>query len=595
MSRNVRYFGIIFIILFLLTVLVYYVFPPPMGPSNFDWPFFYQTVLTTVLISLGSWILSKVYPKKWQSAGRSRVLQLWLPLLLSSAPFATCMIAFAVVLSQVFKIELNTLLLTSGIISVVVGLALQQTLSNYAAGLALRSSSSFKERELIVLPDDTICEVRQVGPALTELYNVEQHSSIFVPNATMLGSTIVNITKPTVDLRVSIQVGVSYNHQKELRDICRELEEIAARNRFVLLDDHKKKADFFQLAHKLLRTLDQSESGKSLEDLRKVGLEDAISGLKICGCIAEAVKNDVQLVKSTHDTSVLSGQPDDTAQSENHIYTLTMEGKKYLEGNNYKKAAEKAKQEDVIDKGLACIHSQIQELKKMLPNANISEIGKNIKDVHDAMQEWEEIRDPWIEEDDQEEYEKTAKHFTVKDEGRESLNGQMKKMWDEITKRFPNHQTSEGEDSSKGKQTKQDSEQNMKSNKQLERQLHTLAEWLTSHYKMPVPSWKNPEVVFVGFADSSINLQLNFYIDDIRLNHFRRKAKAMTEVAEEISMRFAQGIKVEGEEKLKQIEIPFPQTDIHFRDNLKTDIYFRDNLTFKKDKDKTEQGEGEAK
>jgi small-conductance mechanosensitive channel len=140
----------------------------------------------------------------------------------------------------------------------------------------------------------------------------------------------------------------------------------------------------------------------------------------------------------------------------------------------------------------------------------------------------------------------------------------MRKMWDEIAETFTKNENSNAESSVKCRQTKQDKGY-IKRTEQLARQLDTFRDWLSSHYKMPVPGWKDPEAIFVGFADSSINLQLNLYVDDIRLNHFLRKARAVTEVAEEISMRFAQGIKVEGAEKPKPIEIPFPQTDIHIK------------------------------
>jgi MscS family membrane protein len=64
------------------------------------------------------------------------------------------------------------------------------------------------------------------------------------------------------------------------------------------------------------------------------------------------------------------------------------------------------------------------------------------------------------------------------------------------------------------------------------------AHWLTTDYKIIAEDWKDPKVAFKGFADSRIHMQVDFYVDDIRLEHCDRKRRVMTEIAQEIHERF---------------------------------------------------------
>ncbi len=109
-----------------------------------------------------------------------------------------------------FGFDLNAILVGAGVVGLVLGFALQDTLSNLFAGLSLRVSAPFEEGDFIVLSDGKICRVQNTRLRTIELYNSEEHSVTYAPNNELANSTIVNITKPTVDLKVSIDVGLEY-------------------------------------------------------------------------------------------------------------------------------------------------------------------------------------------------------------------------------------------------------------------------------------------------------------------------------------------------------------------------------------------------
>jgi small-conductance mechanosensitive channel len=65
-----------------------------------------------------------------------------------------------------------------------------------------------------------------------------------------------------------------------------------------------------------------------------------------------------------------------------------------------------------------------------------------------------------------------------------------------------------------------------------------------------VMSSPNPQVLFTGFGDSSLDFELRVFLSDI---DFRRIVHS--EILQEIDREF----------RLNDVEIPFPQRDLHLR------------------------------
>lgn len=130
------------------------------------------------------------------------------------------------VLNQ-WEVDIGAALAGAGIISLVLGLALQDTLQNIFAGIGLLADEPFTAGELIALPDGKVCKVEQIGLRTTQLYYAQDHSLIFMPNKDLANAAITNIVKPSFDSRGAIEIGVAYSCDLEfvsalLMDIAME-------------------------------------------------------------------------------------------------------------------------------------------------------------------------------------------------------------------------------------------------------------------------------------------------------------------------------------------------------------------------------------
>jgi small-conductance mechanosensitive channel/CRP-like cAMP-binding protein len=132
------------------------------------------------------------------------------------------LIAFGV-LSQ-SGVNVTSLITTAGVLTAVVGLALQNTIANLFAGAMLSM-----DRELSV--DDWV----QVGTRTGQIVQIRWRSTILrnndgdtiiVPNGQMLGTEVYNFSRPRPNHRVWIRIGFHYRHPP---NVVREVLAAAAR------------------------------------------------------------------------------------------------------------------------------------------------------------------------------------------------------------------------------------------------------------------------------------------------------------------------------------------------------------------------------
>lgn len=121
--------------------------------------------------------------------------QLKLPKLLSDVlRLFLVAIGSAVVLSNVWGFELGKMLAALGVGSIVLGLALQDTLSSLFAGFALLSSRQFKEGDWLKVGDN-IGRVVHVSWRTTTLLNRDE-DIILIPNSDLAKGQVINFSHP---------------------------------------------------------------------------------------------------------------------------------------------------------------------------------------------------------------------------------------------------------------------------------------------------------------------------------------------------------------------------------------------------------------
>ena len=112
-----------------------------------------------------------------------------------------------------------------GIAGLAVALAAQETLSNMFSGVYLMVDHPVRIGDRIILDSGELCEVQDIGLRSTKLYNIVEHTMIFIPNEILAKSKIVNISAPDIRLKVRFPIGVAYG--TDIRKVKRILLEIA--------------------------------------------------------------------------------------------------------------------------------------------------------------------------------------------------------------------------------------------------------------------------------------------------------------------------------------------------------------------------------
>lgn len=123
------------------------------------------------------------------------------------AKYAVLAVAIVAVLGQ-FGIETASLLAVLGAAGLAIGLALQGTLSNVAAGTMLLILRPFKVGDYVEF-GGTGGTVQSIGLFGTEL-NTPDNKYVFAPNSNVWGSDLVNYSR-NKQRRQDIPVGISYN------------------------------------------------------------------------------------------------------------------------------------------------------------------------------------------------------------------------------------------------------------------------------------------------------------------------------------------------------------------------------------------------
>ena len=125
--------------------------------------------------------------------------------------------AFFTGLSLFYDVTLPGLLAGSGLIALVLGLALQDTLGNIFAGLGLQAGKSFRVGDWLIV-DGKHVEVVEINWRSTRLRNNDA-ASFDIPNNQLAKATIVNLYNPTpvhaVRISVSVEYGVPPNQVKD--------------------------------------------------------------------------------------------------------------------------------------------------------------------------------------------------------------------------------------------------------------------------------------------------------------------------------------------------------------------------------------------
>jgi len=165
-------------------------------------------VAATALITVGA-LLFVLEMVVWDTLNLRRARPL--PRLIwDLVAFTVTVAAVFMVLSRVFGVDLTALLVTSTVVSVVVGLALQDTLRNFIAGIALQIDPPFAIGEWVRLGEHE-GEVHEFSWRTLAL-RTRENNLIHVPNGSVATADVVNYARPEPHSALDLFVGVAYPH-----------------------------------------------------------------------------------------------------------------------------------------------------------------------------------------------------------------------------------------------------------------------------------------------------------------------------------------------------------------------------------------------
>lgn len=119
-------------------------------------------------------------------------------------------------------IDLSSLALVAGALSLGIGFGLQNIVSNFVSGLILLAERPFKVGDWIVA-GNTAGFVKKISVRATEIETF-QHQTVILPNSELINAAVGNWTHRNKIGRIEIPVGVSYaSDPEQVRDILLEI------------------------------------------------------------------------------------------------------------------------------------------------------------------------------------------------------------------------------------------------------------------------------------------------------------------------------------------------------------------------------------
>lgn len=178
-----------------------------------------QVIGALAVLIIGRWVAGMVRKAVRRSLKRGNVDESLIPFLESMAYYVVITITIIAVMN-LFGIQTTSLIAVVGAAGLAVGLALQGTLSNFAAGAMLLVFRPFKIGDFVEV-GGSAGTVAQIGVFTTTL-NTPDNVVILIPNSQVYGQSIKNFSGNDTR-RVDMVMGISYGD-----DIGKAIEVIKA-------------------------------------------------------------------------------------------------------------------------------------------------------------------------------------------------------------------------------------------------------------------------------------------------------------------------------------------------------------------------------
>lgn len=147
------------------------------------------------------------YGEKLAQRSETRLDDVLVPIVNQFAPIVIFVVGGAAIL-QYLGVRLDALLVAIGGAAFILAFALQDILSNVFSGLSLLVDTPFRYGDLVRLEDGTTCQVVKIGVRVTQLFDIDTHAVIYMPNSKLANERLINLMQPTPELISSVNLVV---------------------------------------------------------------------------------------------------------------------------------------------------------------------------------------------------------------------------------------------------------------------------------------------------------------------------------------------------------------------------------------------------
>ena len=135
-----------------------------------------------------------------------------LPLLDAVIPVVMVLFASVLVLKS-FGVDLTGIWVTLGGATFIIGFAVKDILANFFSGIVLLIDTPFQFGDVLRLEDGSVGMLRKIGVRVTQIYMLENHCDVYIPNSVLQGQNITNLSRPTSYYFYSTKIEVLQDYQ----------------------------------------------------------------------------------------------------------------------------------------------------------------------------------------------------------------------------------------------------------------------------------------------------------------------------------------------------------------------------------------------
>jgi len=170
---------------------------------------FLVTMIAIIIVG----ILIDVWGKIWSAKTKSTLDDTLLPLFRKLADVIIGIIGFIIILNH-WGISVTPFLAGAGVIGIILGFALKDSLANIFGGIALILDKNFQLEDVIKLNSGETGTIIDIGLRSTKIKTFD-NELLVIPNANLAITTIQNFAKPDLSVRVIVEFGVVYGSDIE--------------------------------------------------------------------------------------------------------------------------------------------------------------------------------------------------------------------------------------------------------------------------------------------------------------------------------------------------------------------------------------------